>query len=201
VKLLLASDLHNDTAAAESLVKRSRSVDVVVIAGDLCNIHRGLDEMMDVLRDITTPTVLVAGNNETTDELCAVCFTWNFVHILHGTGCDILGVPFFGVGGGIPITPFGAWSYDFDEQQAALLLADCPSDGVLVVHSPPKGLVDVSSRGGSIGSESIRKAVEQCVPKLVVCGHVHGSNGQTATLGTTTIVNAGPTGMVVEIEG
>lgn len=200
MNLLLASDLHCDADAAARLVAGSRAVDVVVIAGDLCNVHRGLDDMIAILKAVTTPTVLVAGNNETTDELRRACRGWSAARVLHGDGCEVLGVPFFGVGGGIPVTPFGAWSYDFTEEQAEALLAACPANGVLVVHSPPFGVVDVSSRGGHIGSTAVRAAVERVRPKLVACGHVHGSNGRTGKIGPTTVVNAGPVGCAVAVQ-
>lgn len=195
MKLLLFSDLHCDAAAAASLVERSRAVDVAICAGDLANVRRRLDVCLDVLRSMTCPTVLVPGNNETFDELVAGCRGWKTAHVLHGTGVTIEGVEFFGLGGGIPTTPFGDWSFDFTEQEAIKLLANCPKSGVLVSHSPPKGLVDVASNGASLGSISVRDAIKRCQPRLVVCGHIHGSGGQQAVLGSTTVINAGPDGM------
>jgi Icc-related predicted phosphoesterase len=115
--------------------------------------------------------------------------------VLHGTGVTINNIAFYGVGGGIPVTPFGAWSYDFSEEQARTLLADCPQDGILVTHSPPKGAVDLSAQGESLGSSAIRETIERVRPKLVGCGHVHGSAGQQAVIGATSIVNAGPRGI------
>jgi Icc-related predicted phosphoesterase len=195
VKLLLFSDLHNDVDAARRLVERARSVDVVVGAGDFCNARRGLRLCLDVLRAIDRPAVLVAGNNETTDELREACRDWPAAHVLHGSGVSLDGVEFFGLGGGVPVTPFGPWSYDFTEEQARQLLANCPAGGVLVSHSPPKGTVDVSSRGQSLGSVAVREAVLRLKPALVVCGHIHGSAGERATLGCSTVINAGPDGV------
>jgi Icc-related predicted phosphoesterase len=37
-------------------------------------------------------------------------------------------------------------------------------------------------------------------PKLVVCGHIHGSAGQIEKFGETTIINAGPAGIVWDLE-
>jgi Icc-related predicted phosphoesterase len=106
---------------------------------------------------------------------------------------------FFGLPGGVPVTPFGAWSYDFTEAQAAALLERCPAGCVLVSHSPPKGAADVSSRGQSIGSTAVRDAVLAKRPVLVVCGHVHASAGQRATIGPVPVVNAGPAGVEWEL--
>jgi Icc-related predicted phosphoesterase len=105
---------------------------------------------------------------------------------------------FFGIGGGIPITPFGSWSYDFSEEEAYDLLNDCPSGGVLVSHSPPAGVLDASSDGRSLGSQAIRKTILVNKPSLVVCGHIHGSAGQIDRIGDTTVINAGPQGIIWE---
>ncbi len=64
MKLLLFSDLHSDFRIASKLVEMSRDVDVVVGAGDFCNVRRGLDEIIQALSGINTPTVLVPGNSE-----------------------------------------------------------------------------------------------------------------------------------------
>jgi uncharacterized protein len=91
--------------------------------------------------------VLVAGNNEFTEELTQACRDWPQAQVLHGSAVTIAGMVFFGLGGGIPVTPFGSWSYDFTEEQATALLDGCPKGCVLVNHSPPKGAVDVDSGG------------------------------------------------------
>jgi Icc-related predicted phosphoesterase len=199
MKLLLFSDLHNDRDAARALVKRARTADVVIGAGDFCNAHSGLSGCVGIFRKLDKPFLLVAGNNETTDELQTEIADWPNAHVLHGTAAEVGGITFFGVGGGIPITPFGSWSYDFDEAQAAELLAPCPAGCVLIVHSPPRGCVDVSSRGDHLGSTAIRDAILRVRPKLVVCGHIHGSGGQSGDLDGIPIVNAGPAGIEWEL--
>ena len=50
--LLLFSDIHGDMDACRSLVRRSAEVDVVVGAGDFCNMRRGLQRVIDVLAEI-----------------------------------------------------------------------------------------------------------------------------------------------------
>lgn len=199
MKLLLFSDVHSDLPATRDLVRRAAAVDIVVCAGDLCNAHQKLNRVVEILKAIDKPTVLVAGNNETTDELAQACAGWPSAVVLHGTGVEVLGVPFFGVGGGIPVTPFGDWSYDFSEPEAEKLFTDCPTGGVLVTHSPPFGILDVSSSGRSLGSPAIRAAMDRCRPQLLVCGHIHASCGQQEQVGGTLVVNAGPDGVIVEL--
>lgn len=196
MKLLLFSDLHRDRSAAQSIVQRAAEVDVLLGAGDFANMRHGLNDCLSILRSVNKPMVLVAGNNETTDELRQACAGWETAYVLHGTGLAIEDVTFFGIGGGIPVTPFGSLSYDFSEAQARELLKDCPSNCILVSHSPPLGAVDSSSTRKNLGSAAVRETIERITPRLVVCGHIHASAGQTAMIGETPVINAGPAGMV-----
>ncbi len=200
MRLLLASDLHRDHHAAQALVERSSDVDAVVLAGDLCNAHKGLAEILAVLCSITRPTVVVPGNAETDLELREMCAGWSAAHVLHGDGVRIGGVPFFGLGGGVPVTPFGDWSFDLTEQEASAKLAECPEGAVLVTHSPPKGHCDTDSLGSSLGSTAIMACIERAEPRLVVCGHIHSAWGERSIVGPTTVINAGPRGEEVDLD-
>jgi uncharacterized protein len=195
MRVLAFSDVHRDLGQARRLAKRARDVDVVVAAGDFASVHRGLEELIDALTVIDTPTVVVPGNNETEDALRAACAGWRAARVLHGDGTEIDGVQFFGLGGGVPVTPW-SWSFDLSEDEAADKLARCPKGGVLVVHSPPKGYVDGDRH---LGSEAILEAIRHKQPRLAVCGHIHESAGDEAYVGNTRVLNAGPAGTVVEL--
>jgi len=199
MKLLVFSDLHNDFGTASKLVELSNTVDAVVGAGDFCVARQGLGDIIATLSAITKPTVLVPGNSESDEELLQACRSWETARVLHGTRVTLAEITFFGIGGGIPITPFGPWSYDFSEDEAYDLLHACPSGGVLISHSPPMGMLDISSDGRSIGSQAVRETVLTKKPKLVVCGHIHGSAGQIDRIGETTVINAGPQGILWEL--
>lgn len=74
---------------------------------------------------IETPTVLVPGNNETEDALRRACGGWDAAHVLHGETTEIAGVEFFGLGAGIPTTPWD-WSFDLTDGEAETMLRACP---------------------------------------------------------------------------
>ena len=199
MKLLCFSDLHRDREAAERLVEAAEQVDVVIGAGDFATMRQGLNDTLEVLSRITKPAILVPGNGESVDELRSAAEGWRSASVLHGSGCHVAGVDFWGVGGGIPVTPFGDWSYDFDEAVATQLLEGCPSGGVLVVHSPPLDTVDHDSDGRIRGSQAIRQTVLDREPRLVVCGHIHGDWEKRATLGRSQVLNAGPRGVSLRL--
>jgi uncharacterized protein len=198
VRLLAFSDIHRDLDAARSIAGRAPDADVVVAAGDFGSLHRGVEQLIDMLVVIETPTILVPGNNETEDELRDACGGWRAARVLHGSGCVIDGVSFWGLGGGIPTTPW-PWSYDLTEEEARAQLASCPHDvDVLVLHSPPHGVLD-GSRGRSLGSRALLEAIERVQPAVAVCGHIHECAGEQATIGATRLWNLGPSGTWIDV--
>jgi Icc-related predicted phosphoesterase len=198
MRLLLFSDIHCDHIAAQRLVDRSADADAMVCAGDLAVMRTGLQETVDILARARCPAVLVAGNGESVEELVAACSGWEGGHVLHGSGQEIDGIPFWGLGGAVPVTPFGAWSFDMTEDQASELLADCPLRAVLVTHSPPFGHVDMTN-GAHLGSRAVLETVAVTAPRLAVCGHIHACWEQEARVGRTRVINAGPAGVWVDI--
>ena len=107
--------------------------------------------------------MLVPGNNETEAALREAAAAWPAATVLHGEATQIDGQTFFGLGAGVPVTPWD-WSFDLAEDEAAELLSACPDGAVLVVHSPPFGHVDQSSAGDHLGSTAICEAIELEAP-------------------------------------
>jgi len=198
VKILAFSDLHCDLRRAASLVERSADADIVIGAGDFASVHEGLEETIGALAPIDTPTILVPGNNETVDALREAAADWAAATVLHGETAEIGGTTFFGLGAGIPVTPWD-WSFDLSEDEAADALADCPEGAVLVLHSPPRGHCDVSGSGESLGSQTLLDAIERIRPPLAVCGHIHESWGERSRVGDTEIANLGPEGATFDV--
>ena len=198
MKLLAFSDLHRDLDQAAKLVEMSAEAEVVIGAGDFASVHEGLEETIAVLAAIEAPTVLVPGNNETDEALREASAGWTAATVLHGGGATIEGVEFFGLGAGVPITPWD-WSFDLDDEAAAAMLAPCPEDAVLVLHSPPQGHCDTNGAGQHFGSEALLRAIEEKRPRLAVCGHIHESWGCESRIGETPVHNLGPTGCRLEV--
>ncbi len=197
MKLLAFSDLHRDLGQAAELVAMAAEADVVIGAGDFASVHEGLEETIAALAAIEAPTVLVPGNNETAGALRAAAAAWKRATVLHGEGAEIDGVEFFGLGAGVPVTPWD-WRFDLDEEGAAALLAGAPAGGVLVLHSPPQGHCDAAADGSHFGSEALLAAIEAKQPRLAVCGHIHESWGCASRIGATEVRNLGPKGTWLE---
>jgi uncharacterized protein len=198
LRLLAFSDLHCDLARAHELVARSAEADVVAGVGDFASVHSGLTETVEALSAIERPTILVPGNNETDEALREAAAGWGSATVLHGETAEIEGVTFYGLGAGIPITPWD-WSFDLDEDEAADRLSSCPPGAVMLVHSPPLGHCDVSGAGTSLGSRAILEAIERTAPPLALCGHIHESWECESAIGPTRVVNLGPAGATFDL--
>jgi uncharacterized protein len=198
VRLLAFSDLHNDLERVESLVRLSKDADVAVGVGDFASIHSGLEETIEALRGIEGPAVLVPGNNETEDALREACESWSSAVVLHGEATEIDGVAFFGLGAGVPVTPWD-WSFDLTEEEAAEKLDSCPPGCVLAVHSPPRGHVDQSRNGEHLGSEAVLRSIESKPPLVALCGHIHEQWGRESKVGRTRVINLGPRGTTLDV--
>jgi len=98
------------------------------------------------------------------------------------------GVTFYGA----PWVPrLQGWSFYESEQALPGAWARIP-DGVdvLVTHTPPKGILDVSSRHDlPLGCPHLLERVEALGPKIHCFGHIHASGGQ-AVVGQTRFINA-----------
>ena len=198
MRILAFSDLHRDLEQGARLVEMSADADVVIGAGDFASMHEGLEETVGALAAIETPTVLVPGNNETVDALREAAASWGAATVLHGEGATIAGTEFYGLGAGIPVTPWD-WSFDLDDASATEMLAACPEGAVLVLHSPPKDHCDSAGGGGNFGSPALLQAIEAKRPRLAVCGHIHESWGCESTIGETPVRNLGPKGTWLEV--
>lgn len=190
MKILAFSDLHLDRAAAEAICAAAPEADLLIGAGDFAQRREGLDAYMELFEPFAGKSVFVAGNNESVDELRDA----SSAIILHGEGGLIDGLTIAGLGSAVPPLPPLPWtSCDITEAEARDLLIGIESADILISHSPPYGICDELTRSGHIGSHAVRGAVERLQPKLVFCGHIHDSWGKEGMIGTSRVINLGPT--------
>ena len=64
---------------------------------------------------------------------------------------------------------------------------------ILITHTPPRGILDRSSRGLSFGCPELASQLQRISPKVHCFGHVHASAGQTMR-GQTLFINAASVG-------
>jgi Icc-related predicted phosphoesterase len=193
MKLLAFSDVHCDIGAVESLVDQAAEADVVAGVGDFASVHEGLPQTLEPLKALEVPLLLVPGNNETADALRSATTGWDGATVLHGATAEVDGIPIFGIGGGIPTTPWD-WSFDLTEDEAATMLMAMPEGALLLSHSPPKGHVDKG-----LGSTAVLEAAQAKGARAVLCGHIHEEWTNESRIGETLVRNLGPDGFLLDL--
>jgi Icc-related predicted phosphoesterase len=192
MKLLAFSDLHRDINAARTIVDASANADVVIGAGDFATRSFGLHDTFDVLVHCQAPLILVHGNHDDAGELARLCQSQPDIHYLHGQSANIAGTLFFGFGGDTHPDGGTSKNHSISEAEAAHLLAPCPSNAILVTHTPPYGTADLYKDGTHGGSTAVRDAITSKQPHLTLCGHIHNAWGTEGNIGAAKICNLGP---------
>ncbi|MDA8870600.1 metallophosphoesterase family protein [Rhizobiaceae bacterium] len=187
------SDLHRDLDAARAVVDASEGADVLLGAGDYGTRGEGTRELLDVLATARCPLVLVWGNHDDVADVRNCASTHEHVHVLHGSGVEIGGRKFFGLGGETPIRNDADWNFGVGDDEARALLAGCPGGAFLLTHNPPLGHADEQRDGSHEGSAAILGAIQRSLPPLHMCGHIHNAWGRSSAIGVTAVHNIGPT--------
>ena len=148
-------------------------------AGDFASIHEGLEQTIEALSAIETPTVLVPGNNETADALRAAATAWPAATVLHGETAEVERPEFFGLGAGIPITPWD-WSFDLSDEEATAALEDCPDGASSSCTRRRTATATSPARATTSAAPRWPPPSSGMQPPLAVCGHIHESWGASA---------------------
>ncbi|TDN95580.1 Icc-related predicted phosphoesterase [Salegentibacter sp. 24] len=185
MKLVCISDTHN---------KHSQipipTGDVLIHAGDIT--EGGTErEVLDFLKWFSSQPhhykIFIAGNHDfyfekNSDKDILKIIPEN-IHYLKNSGVNINGVTFWGS----PITPGdGTWAFNQKQTQEINKHWDqIPQDTqVLITHTPPYKIKDVSGKGKHIGCASLLKTLQNRKIKYHIFGHVHDSYGITSVAGT-----------------
>jgi Icc-related predicted phosphoesterase len=188
LRILAFSDLHGDQSLIDRVKRESKGCELVLCCGDITPAHGKTIDAGRRIGKLDVRVLAVPGNFELPNDMRTLCKELGWTD-LHGKSFEINGIVFAGCGGG-NVGPFRT-PYELSEQEFSELLdkLDTSKPFVLVSHCPPKGFVDEPRQGLHVGSESIRKFVEEKQPILQFCGHIHESGGKEVNLGNTRVIN------------
>ncbi len=179
-RFLAVADIHSRSIALQTIreaVSR-HTPDATIVAGDLTN-YGDAAEVRRVLDDIPGRVLAIPGNLDVRRSF-EVGIAKSRAESLVGRRIEVHGVAIAG---------------PFDDLTAC---------DVLVVHEPPRGILDDVGGGRHIGFQEHLEALRQLQPKVLLCGHCHESPG-VITHGVTTVVNctlgSGGHGALVEVDG
>lgn len=202
MKILAASDIHDDKQTIEELLKlaEKEKVDAIVLAGDLTFGESNVLNIVGPFKKLGKPIILIPGNHETdaTVEFWVKKYSPG-VYNLHGRAMRIYDIGIFGVGG----ANIGLFQLDDDEffeklEKSHEKIKDARVK-IMVTHAPPFGTkVDMIGLT-HVGSKGIREAIEKLKPDICLCGHIHETFGIEDKIGKTRVINVGRKGVIIEI--
>lgn len=177
----------SDTHSYHGLLSPPENIDVVIHSGDFSNyydVYKNEPEARDFLNWYANlkikHKVLIAGNHDALAERWSakfkeLCKELNIIY-LENESVVIEGLNIYGT----PHTPsFGNWYFMKDRSKLDAVYQNIPENtDILVVHGPPKGILDLSyDRQGKLefcGCKSLRThCITRLNLKLCLFGHIH----------------------------
>lgn len=200
MKVLVLSDIHNDVENIINYMDKlgSMDFDIIVAVGDFIdyNVPKGFTKtdmaklILEELYTLKKPILTVPGNF---DKELIKFFEERGVG-LNGTGRVVQGVGFYGFGGAkTPFnTPLEPSEREIEEglKRGFEKVKNCKIK-IQITHIPPaRTKLDVAYTGAHIGSEAVRKFIEENRPDVAVSAHVHEARG-VDELKKTKLINPG----------
>jgi Icc-related predicted phosphoesterase len=198
MRLMALSDIHGATARLSELGKRMKSMDLILIAGDLTDFGgaKELRGLLDLLGPLCVKMAAVPGNCDRRGarELLETEGISADGRLLQKGGALVAGS-----GGGMLHTGFTP--YERRDEELGLSLEQALADRsaveksnrplIVLSHTPPRDSGADSRHGNPLGSWRYKDIMEKERPPLWVCGHIHESRS-SALHGATLVVNPGP---------
>jgi len=176
MKILAVADFHGSQYRLNIVLENIKkySPELVIVCGDITQFGPG-EVATNFLDQIPVETFAIPGNIDTLDVTEAI--DKSKAKNISLKKLEKNDIPFVGAGGdNISKSDFQIIEKLLDEKS------------VLVSHMPPHGLQDKAFIGMHAGNKDLRKIVDKCKPRLVLCGHIHENPGYTKT-NNTIVVN------------
>ncbi|WP_048055589.1 metallophosphoesterase [Methanotorris igneus] len=194
MRIMGLTDLHGKLINFNKILRYKP--DVILISGDITHFGRDF-RIIDLLKSVNenVKVLAVPGNCDTKEAIEKL----NKYNLNIDEKCnEINGIKFVGIGGSNR-TPFNTPNEYEDEELFNKFLKGIKdidkntlkNNFILVTHAPPKNTMADRVGDTHVGSEAVRKIIEEYQPILCACGHIHESRC-IDKIGETIIVNPSP---------
>jgi hypothetical protein len=203
MKILAASDVHNDRKVIDALAEKAKNeqVDLVLLCGDLTFAESDLSGIVGPFKKAGKKVLLIPGNHETVAAADFLAKQYSpGVYNMHGNAMMLYNeIGIFGCGG----ANIGLFELSDDEFTYLLKKAHDKVKNakkkIMMLHVPPFG-TSLDLLWEHVGSKGVREMIDKLQPDLALCGHIHETFGQSATIGKTKVINVGRDGVIINIE-
>ena len=186
MRLLALADIHGRSQKAKELITKTAPFDALLLAGDITNFGPP-ESVVQIFEMVDRPIYSVPGNCDPPEVVSVL----DRNHINYdGRAERLAGFTLVGLGGSNP-TPYDT-PLEFTEKQLLQRLVGTTMGiqrpSLLLSHVPPLGILDKTRFNTYGGSPVVRDFMS--LFDLVVCGHIHESQGVHD--GPPMVVNCGP---------
>jgi len=194
MQILAFSDIHGNSKALETILKKSKDADLLLCCGDLTIFEHGITGMMNSLNKLNKPVLLIHGNHETDDVVAGLCKKYKNLFFIHKKQLCINDVCFIGFGG-------GGFAFVDEELEKFMKKLKPKKDKItLATHAPPYGtkldLIFKEHRG----CKTVTNFIKKFKPLYAFSGHFHENDGKTDSIGKTVLMNPGKLGKIIKID-
>ena len=202
MKILASGDIHGDKDLAKRLVEKAKeeNVDLVILCGDLTYFEQDTSDIVGPFVKAGKKVLLIPGNHE---RIATADFLAEFYGVknIHGYSVKYNDIGIFGAGGSSVVGPQPPIS---DEEMFELLKKSHEKikylkKKIMVTHEHPADSLMEKFTSFFPGSKSIRKAIEEFKPDILLCSHVHEAEGIEEKIGKTKVINVGKEGKIIEL--
>jgi len=190
MNILAISDVHSNEHDGLYKYLNQNHIDLIIISGDITNFGplEFVEYFLSKLSEYGAMITAIPGNCDY-EEIATKIDEFNGICI-HNDVVEYDNVVIYGFGGSNP-TPFNTPG-EMDENtlyrsikkvldSKNIRSVEQSSENfpygkipILVTHAPPKNTTtDKISDGSHVGSESVRRIIEEYKPRVNVCGHIH----------------------------
>lgn len=200
LRILAAGDIHGDLKLVEQLAERAEkeNVDLVLLCGDLTYAERSTEGIIGPFLKKGKKVAIIPGNHETIATADFLASLYGITN-LHGCSIQLGDVGLFGCGSA------NIGLFQLKESEIYELLKKGfekvkeLKKKIMVTHVHPSETLMEKFTNVFPGSTGVKKAIETFHPDILLCSHVHEAEGIEEKIGTTTVINVGRKGKIIEI--
>ncbi len=193
-------DIHGDTGLVKKLAKKAKdeNVDLIIIPGDLTFLEELPKGIIEPLTKLNKKILIIPGNHETQTTLDFLAQKYKNIYNIQGKGIKEKNIGFFGAGYSQNTGPF--WEEEeniFKALKKGHEQIKNIKKKIMITHSPPEG--SKAEFTGFKGSKSVKKAIKEFNPDIVLNAHIHEAGGIEEEMGKTKIINVARKPIIFEI--
>lgn len=198
-KILAIGDIHGEKGLAKKIAEKVKkeNIDLVILAGDITFLEDFPKGVLGYLTRTNKEILLIPGNHETNEIMDSLIKHYSGARNIHGSSFKKGDLGIFGVGGADTLLYVIGEKEMFDLLKKGNEQVRDLKKRIMVTHMHHHG--SKAEFSGFKGSKSIKKAIKEFKPDILISAHIHEAGGLEEKIGNTRIINVSRKPVVIEI--